>query len=52
MREHVRQTEDAIAAGWDCLFIARRGAGEASLGEMSLAISHVLARAHLLPEMK
>jgi ribonuclease P protein component len=50
MRENVRQVTDRIAAGWDCLFIARRGAGEATLDEISLAINQMLARAQLLSE--
>jgi RNase P protein component len=50
MREHVRVTQDKIAKGWDCLFIARHGAGEASLEQMSQAIGQVLVRAKLLNE--
>ena len=50
MRESIRETHARIAPGWDCLFIARRGAGEASLGQMSRAVGEVLGRAQLLRE--
>ena len=47
-REIVRQQVREIKSGWDCLFIARRGAAEASFFELEMAVTELLRRAGLL----
>ena len=48
MRESVRRYLGRIAVGWDCLFIARQAAAEASLTQMNDAVDQAIDRAHLL----
>ena len=51
MRESVRSYLNRIDKGWDCLFVARRGAAEASLDQMDEAISQVLVRAQMMAQL-
>jgi ribonuclease P protein component len=48
MRESARHYLDRISGGWDCFFIARRRAADASLAQMSDAVGQTLDRAQLL----
>ncbi|MGD2077558.1 MAG: ribonuclease P protein component [Chloroflexota bacterium] len=48
MRESVRSYIHEIDEGWDCLFIARRGAADATLGQMKEAVIQSLSRAQLI----
>jgi ribonuclease P protein component len=46
LREVVRQTD--LIAGWDAVFIARRGAEKASFGQLRNATQNLLRRTHLI----
>ena len=46
-REIVRRHMREIKTGWDCLFIARSGATEASFYELEMAVTELLRRAGL-----
>lgn len=46
LREAVRQRR--IKAGWDAVFIARRGSAKATYQELSLAADNLLRRSHLV----
>ena len=48
LREVVRGQVREIENGWDCLFIARQGAAEASFVELETAVIELLQRAGLL----
>ena len=48
MRESTRRYLDRISGGWDCFFIARKTAAEASLAQMNDAVGQILDRAQLL----
>ena len=48
MRESARRYLDRIASGWDCFFIARKPAPEASFAQISDAVFQMLRRAQLL----
>jgi len=48
LREVVRRRLQEIESGWDCLFIARNGAVEASFIELETAVIELLQRAGLL----
>lgn len=48
MRESTRCYLDRIIAGWDCFFIARKSAAEASMAQMHDAVGQVLDRAQVL----
>lgn len=50
MRESVRSYDNRIPGGWDCLFIARRGAEAATLVEIKEAIGQLLSRARILDQ--
>jgi ribonuclease P protein component len=48
LREAVRFHLPQVAAGWDCLFIARNRLPQASLIEVNTAVSQLLTRTNLL----
>ncbi len=48
MREAVRLRREAIAPGWDLVFIARRPLREATFHEVDRAVEQLLRRARLL----
>lgn len=48
MREAVRHHLDEVAAGWDCMLIARNPLASASYVEVETAVTQLLARANLL----
>lgn len=48
LREAVRRNIQNIDAGWDCLFIARSNATEASYSDLEAAILDLLQRSSLL----
>jgi ribonuclease P protein component len=48
MRESVRYHYERIQGGWDCLFVARRSAAEATLDQFMTAVYQTLERAKLL----
>jgi ribonuclease P protein component len=47
LREAVRQQIDELAAGWDCLFIAREPIAAADYGAIDTAVTSLLRRASL-----
>ena len=47
-REVIRRQVQDIEVGWDCLFIARSGAAEASYLELETAMTELLQRACML----
>lgn len=51
LRESIRPKIRQIAAGWDVIFIARRGAGQAHLSEIDQTITSLLKRAGILKEV-
>jgi ribonuclease P protein component len=51
LREAVRQQVDDIAAGWDCLFIARTPIAQAPYRLVETAVTQLLQRANLRPEV-
>lgn len=48
MRESVRHHINEVSVGWDCLFVARRGAADASYNEIEAAVVQLLERAGVL----
>ena len=46
LREVIRRSQ--VEAGWDAVFIARRGAEEAGYWQLKRAIDNLLRRTHLL----
>lgn len=48
MRESARRLQNQMKGGWDCLFIARRGAPEASMAQIEAAMNQILDRAQVL----
>lgn len=51
LRESVRQRLAIIVPGWDCLFIARSGAPNASFTDLDAAVVQLLQRAQLLSKV-
>lgn len=50
LREVVRHRLMEITPGWDCLFIARKGAANADLVDVEAAVIDLLGRADLLSD--
>ena len=48
LREVLRRRLEAIPGGWDCLFVARKGAAEATFAELDAAVLQLLRRADVL----
>lgn len=48
-REAVRHHLSEIEVGWDCLFIARANAPDATYDEVETAVLQLLTRANLMP---
>lgn len=51
-REVIRNRLGEIEDGWDCLFIARIGAAEASTSELQMAVNELLQRSGLFNEIQ
>lgn len=48
LREALRQQLPAIHPGWDCVFVARAAAADATFVDVEAAVLHLLGQAHLL----
>ena len=48
LREAVRARHDALALGWDLVFVARSPLAEATLGQAQAAVNQLLKRANVV----
>ena len=48
LREAVRARQDALAQGWDLVFVARSSLAEATLSQAQAAINQLLKRANVV----
>jgi ribonuclease P protein component len=48
LREAVRVRSEAVAEGWDLIFVARPPLANASLGDVQTAVSQLLKRANVV----